>query len=205
MQMRGDPLKPGKEVPRRFLQILGGERLPDNVKGSGRLELARWVSDATNPLTARVLVNRLWLYHFGKGLVPTPNDYGKQGQPPTHPELLDWLASRFLDSGWSIKSMHRLMVTSRAYRQASDEQDAARQADPENRLYWRFDRRRLDAESIRDTLLALGGVLDRSVGGPHPFPAQKAWDFTQHKPFKAVYETDRRSVYLMTQRIQRHP
>jgi hypothetical protein len=205
MQMRGDPLRPGKEVPRRFLQVLGGQTLPSDTPGSGRLELARWISDPANPLTARVLVNRLWLYHFGKGIVPTPNDFGKQGQPPTHPELLDWLASRFVRSGWSVKSMHRLILTSRAYQLASDDSAEAKKVDPDNRLYWRFDRRRLDAESIRDTLLSLAGVLDRSVGGPHPFPPMKAWDFTQHKPFKDVYETDRRSAYLMTQRIQRHP
>jgi hypothetical protein len=101
--------------------------------------------------------------------------------------------------------MHRLIVTSRAYRLAGDDAEDGKRTDPDNRLYWRFDRRRLDAESIRDTLLSLAGALDRSVGGPHPFPAQKEWDFTQHKPFKAVYDSDRRSAYLMTQRIQRHP
>ncbi|MFO0842755.1 MAG: PSD1 and planctomycete cytochrome C domain-containing protein [Gemmataceae bacterium] len=205
MHMRGDPLRPGKEVPRRFLQALGGQPLPDDVQGSGRLELARWITDPNNPLTARVLANRLWLYHFGKGIVPTPNDFGKQGQPPTHPELLDWLASRLVRSGWSLKAMHRLIVTSRAYRLSSEDAEGGKRLDPDNRLYWRFDRRRLDAESIRDTLLSLGGALDRSVGVSHPFPPMRAWDFTQHKPFKAVYDTDRRSVYLMTQRIQRHP
>ncbi len=205
VQLRGDPLKLGREVPRRFLQVLGGQELSSDVQGSGRLQLARWISDPKNPLTARVLVNRLWLYHFGRGIVPTPNDFGKQGQPPTHPELLDWLASRFLEGGGSIKAMHRLIVLSEAYQLTSGGPDELRAADPDNRLYGRFERRRLDAESIRDTLLQLAGVLDRSVGGPHPFPDQSKWDYTQHNPFKAVYETDRRSVYLMTQRIQRHP
>jgi mono/diheme cytochrome c family protein len=204
MQMRGDPLKLGREVPRHFLQVLGGQELPPDAQGSGRLQLARWISDAKNPLTARVLVNRLWHYHFGRGIVPTPNDFGRQGQPPTHPELLDWLASRFVEGGGSIKAMHRLMVLSSAYQLAGGGEDLGK-ADPDNRLYGRFERRRLDAESIRDTLLQLAGVLDRSVGGPHPFPDQRKWDYTQHNPFKAVYETDRRSVYLMTQRIQRHP
>ncbi len=205
MQMRGDPLKLGKEVPRRFLQVLGGQTLPKEVQGSGRLHLAQWISDPKNPLTTRVLANRLWLYHFGKGIVPTPNDFGRQGQPPTHPELLDWLASRLVQANWSLKSMHRLIVTSRAYQSSSDDHSQALGIDPANRLYWRFDRRRLDAESIRDTLLSLSGLLDRSVGGAHPFPPMHTWNFTQHNPFKAVYDTDRRSVYLMTQRIQRHP
>jgi mono/diheme cytochrome c family protein len=202
LQFKGDPARPGKEVPRRFLSILGGQTLPPGVSGSGRLQLAAWLTDEKNPLTARVLVNRLWLHHFGRGLVSTPNDFGKQGQPPSHAELLDALAMHLVRSGWSIKAMHRLMVLSSAYRQASDEPI---EADPNNLLLSRFNRRRLDAEAIRDTLLVLGGALDHTPGGPHPFPEQRTWDFTQHKPFKAVYDTDRRSVYLMTQRIQRHP
>jgi hypothetical protein len=146
--------------------------------------------------------------------VATPNDFGRQGKPPTHPELLDYLASQFVESGWSLKAMHRLMVTSRAYQMASMTNDEARMTndqvpmtnDPSNELLGRFNRRRLDAESIRDTLLVLGGNLDSTIAAePHPFPPQQQWDFTQHKPFKAVYETNRRSVYLMTQRIQRHP
>ncbi len=175
-------------------------------KGSGRLELARWITDPANPLTARVMVNRIWQYHFGKGLVPTPSDFGKQGQPPTHPELLDWLAGRFVESGWSVKAMHRLIMLSRTYQHGQRGRRGQRRGSTSDNDYlWRFARQRLDAESIRDTILAVSGGLDRSPGGPHPFPEQKAWDFTQHKPFKAVYDTNRRSVYLMTQRIQRHP
>jgi uncharacterized protein DUF1553 len=172
-----------------------------------------------------VMVNRLWHHHFGRGIVATPNDFGRQGKPPTHPELLDYLALRFIDSGWSLKAMHRLIVLSRTYQMAStaeamtnDQELMTKQfqipkskiqntsaTDPANELLWRFNRRRLDAESIRDTLLALGGNLESSMGEAHPFPPQHQWEFTQHKPFKAVYETNRRSVYLMTQRIQRHP
>jgi hypothetical protein len=167
------------------------------------------------------MVNRIWQHHFGRGLVATPNDFGKQGQPPTHPELLDWLALRFIDSGWSVKAMHRLILESRTYQmrsegfrvQGSDQSLLNPEprtlnpavVDPANALLWHYPRLRLDAESIRDTLLMLGGNLDRSRGEAHPFPPQKEWDFTQHKPFKAVYNTERRSVYLMTQRIQRHP
>jgi hypothetical protein len=205
IHLRGDPKQLGPEVPRHFLEILGGAVLPPGTKSSGRLELARWLTDPKNPLTARVLVNRLWQHHFGRGLVRTPNNFGKQGQPPTHPELLDFLAARFVADGWSIKRMHRRILLSRAYQIASssDEKNAA--LDPGNDCLWHFERRRLDAESIRDALLAVGGGLDRSPGGPHPFPPEKSWGFTQHNPFQAVYDSNRRSLYLMTQRIRRHP
>jgi cytochrome c553 len=208
VQIKGDPEKLGPEVPRRFLAVLGGQTLPADAKGSGRLELAGWLTDPNNPLTARVMVNRIWQHHFGKGIVPTPSNFGKQGQPPTHPELLDYLARRFIDSGWSIKAMHRLMVLSRSYQLSAlsdPSNDPQVAVDPNNDLLWHFSRRRLEAEAIRDAMLAVSGGLDRTPGGPHPFPDQTTWDFTQHKPFKAVYETNRRSVYLMTQRIQRHP
>ncbi|HXG11979.1 MAG TPA: PSD1 and planctomycete cytochrome C domain-containing protein [Gemmataceae bacterium] len=205
IQIKGDPGRLGPEVPRRFLTVLGGQVLPAGVKGSGRLELAGWLTDPHNPLTARVMVNRIWQYHFGRGIVATPSDFGVRGEKPTHPELLDWLARRFIDSGWSIKAMHRLIVLSRTYQLSSRDHPANAMADPGNTLRWRYNRHRLDAESIRDAMLAVSGGLDRSPGGPHPFPNQTTWDFTQHKPFKAVYETNRRSVYLMTQRIQRHP
>jgi len=205
VQIKGDPAKPGAMVPRRFLTVLGGAALPPEEAGSGRRQLAAWIADPANPLTARVMVNRLWQHHFGRGLVPTPNDFGRQGKPPTHPELLDWLASRFVASGWSVKAMHRLILNSRTWRQASDRTEAAREGDPNQELLAGFPRRRLDAEALRDTLLSLGGTLDRSPGEAHPFPPESEWKFTQHNPFKAVYDTSRRSVYLMTQRIQRHP
>ncbi|MEX0585651.1 MAG: DUF1553 domain-containing protein, partial [Pirellulales bacterium] len=205
VQIKGDPERPGQEVPRRFPSVLGGQMLPNDVRGSGRLELARWIADPANPLTARVMVNRLWHYHFGRGLSPTPSDFGKQGTPPTHPELLDYLARRFVDGHWSIKSMHRLLMMSRTYQLASDDRPDQARIDPTNQWLWRYSRQRLDAESLRDTLLAVSGGLDRTPGAAHQFPEQKGWDFTQHKPFKAVYESNRRSVYLMTQRIQRHP
>jgi hypothetical protein len=205
IQLKGDPDRPGPEVPRRFPSVLGGQTLPVGVTSSGRRELAEWIVDAKNPLTARVMVNRIWQYHFGRGIVPTPSDFGSQGRPPTHPELLDYLARRFVESGWSLKAMHRLIMLSRTYRMASTDNAANAAIDPSNDFFWRFNRRRLDAESIRDALLAVSDTLDRSRGGPHPFPPQTKWDYTQHNPFKAVYETNRRSVYLMTQRIQRHP
>ena len=215
VQLKGDPAKPGDAVARKFPTVLGNQRLPENQKSSGRIELVQWLFDKDNPLPARVMVNRLWQGHFGKGLVPTPNDFGKQGKPPTHPELLDYLASQFIEDGWSIKSMHRRIMLSRTYRLASrstsaDEPNAGDMlaaqiaADPNNDWLSVFDRRRLDAEAMRDTLLWLGNTLDLTPAGPHPFPPQHEWKFTQHNPFKAEYESNHRSVYLMTQRIQRH-
>lgn len=205
IQLKGEPARPGATVRRRFLTVLGGMELPPDTPGSGRAQLADWILSKENPLPARVMANRIWLHHFGRGLVPTPNDFGKQGKPATHPELLDWLALKFRDGGWSVKSMHRLILLSRTWQLSALRSDAALQRDPANELLTGFPRRRLDAEAIRDTLLALGGNLDLSPAGDHPFPPQKDWGFTQHHPFKAVYETNRRSVYLMTQRIQRHP
>jgi hypothetical protein len=205
IQLRGDPGRLGDIAPRKFPVVLGGHELPPSVAESGRRQLAEWILADDNPLTARVVANRLWQHHFGRGLVPTPNDFGRQGKPPSHPELLDFMAVRLRTGGWSLKSFHRLVMLSRTYRQSSARSEAARTQDPANEWLAGFTRRRLDAESIRDTLLAVAGNLDLTPAGAHPFPPQDKWDFTQHKPFKAVYESDRRSVYLMTQRIQRHP
>jgi hypothetical protein len=205
LQQKGDPAKPGPIVRRHFLTALGGAELPAGDNSSGRLQLANWLLDRSDPLPARVMANRIWLNHFGKGIVPTPNDFGKQGKPATHPELLDWLASRFIAEGWSVKKMHRLIMLSRTYRLASTRDPELLAKDPNNELFGAYPRRRLDAEAIRDTILTLGGSLDSSAGGEHPFPSQVEWKFTQHNPFKATYETNKRSVYLMTQRIQRHP
>ena len=205
VQIKGDPERLGPEVPRRFPTVLGGQTLAAEEKGSGRLELANWIADPTNPLTARVMVNRIWHYHFGGGIVPTPSNFGSLGLPPTHPELLDYLAARFVEEGWSVKAMHRLIMSSRTYQQSSADNETNAKIDVGNQYLWRFERRRLDAESIRDTLLAVSGNLDRTPGGAHPFPPMPKWDYTQHDPFKAVYETNRRSVYVMQQRFQRHP
>jgi mono/diheme cytochrome c family protein len=159
---RGNPANKGEEVPRAFLSVLGGGAFQD---GSGRLELARAIASADNPLTARVWVNRVWLQHFGEGLVRTPSDFGLRSEPPTHPELLDWLARRFVADGWSTKKLHRLILSSDAYRQSSVDNPAARAVDPENRLLARFPRRRLDFESTRDAFLAASGRLDLAGGG----------------------------------------
>jgi cytochrome c553 len=206
VHLRGEPATPGPAVERGVPRFLAGDRVIRwPADGSGRRELADWVADAKNPLAARVMVNRIWQHHFGRGLVGTPSNFGVRGEVPTHPELLDWLADRFVRDGWSIKALHRHIVLSKTYQlsSAADSADAAR--DPDNRYRWRFDRRRLDAEALRDALLMVGGRLDRTRPGPHPFPSAAGWGWTQHNPFKAVYLSHHRSVYLMTQRIQRHP
>jgi hypothetical protein len=206
VQLKGDPEKAGEPVSRRFVSILGGHALPDDDSSSGRLALANWIASPENPLFARVMVNRVWHHHFGRGLVGTPNDFGKQGAVPTHPELLDYLARSFITKGWSLKSLHRQILMSQAYRRASiGDVPGIDMADPNNELLSRFRRRRLDAESIRDGMLFVSGQLDTTPGQEHPFPDPRTWNFTQHNPFRAVYDTNRRSVYLMTQRIARHP
>ena len=205
IQKRGEPTKLGDEVPRRFLSILGGDALPVEEKGSGRRQLAQWLTRPENPLTARVIVNRVWQHHFGEGLVGSENNFGVRGKPPTHPELLDYLSKRLMENGWSLKWLHRFILQSRVYQQSSKFDAACAAVDPANELLWRFNRRRLDAEELRDSLLALGGQLDRSPGEAHPFPPVASWGYSQHGPFAAVYETNHRSVYLMTQRLKRHP
>jgi hypothetical protein len=210
LQLKGDPLKPAQLVSRRFLTVLNpmvpsSSKLAAEEKTSGRRELANWIVDRTNPLAARVIANRVWLYHFGRGIVPTANDFGRQGKPPSHPELLDWLAQNLMDSGWSLKSLHRTIMLSQTYRMNSHLSAQALELDPTNEMLSAFPKRRLDAEAMRDTFLMLAGNLDTTQAGPHPFPDSSTWKFTQHNPFKANYDTQRRSVYLMTQRIQRHP
>ena len=205
IQMRGEPAEPGAEVPRGFVAALGNAELAISPAGSGRLELAQWLTRPDHPLTARVMVNRIWQHHFGRGLVATPNDFGVRGRPPTHPELLDWLAAEFVRSGWSVKSLHRQILSSATWQQAT----AVLKDDPSSpdtrSLYVGFQRRRLAAEEIRDAVLAVSGGLDRSRGEGHPFPPPFEWGFSQHGPFSGIYDHERRSVYLMTSRLKRHP
>lgn len=202
MQLRGDPEKPGEEVPRRWLAVFGGEAVPLNV-GSGRQQLGDWITQ--QPLAARVMANRIWQWHFGSGLVRSPNDFGARGDEPTHPELLDWLAAEFAASGYSVKAMHRLIMNTAAYQRSSACPDDKIQSDHDNRLLARFSRRRLSAEEIRDSLLTVSGQLDRTPAEAHPFPEETTWKFTQHNPFGAVYTTNKRSAFLMVQRQRRHP
>ncbi len=208
IMVKGDPKALGPEVPRGFLSILGGQQLPADAKGSGRAQLADWITSPANPLTARVIVNRVWLWHFGRGLVNSPSDFGTRGESPTHPELLDYLATKFMNEGWSIKKLHREIVLSRAYQTASGHSQVSFDKDPKNEFYWKFDRRRLSAEELRDGLLAVTGELDSVPGGQHPFPPRASYTFTQHRPFVGEiekYDTNKRTVYLLQQRIRRHP
>ncbi|MDP6444811.1 MAG: PSD1 and planctomycete cytochrome C domain-containing protein [Pirellulaceae bacterium] len=205
IQVRGEPQQLGDEVARRNLEVFGGDALPKESSTSGRLELANWLTRPSNPLTDRVFVNRVWQWHFGRGLVNTPSSFGSRGEPPTHPELLDWLASQFRAADYSVKSLHRAIMLSRTYQLASDDHAGNLRIDPENRRLWRYSRRPLDAESIRDAMLAVSGNLDRSAPPPHPFPPVDTWGFTIHRPFHAVYDSNHRSVYLMVQRNRRHP
>ncbi|MFM7074578.1 MAG: DUF1553 domain-containing protein [Planctomycetaceae bacterium] len=202
LQQRGDPEKPGEAVPRRWLEVFGGAAVPGSAE-SGRRELAGWI--AASPLAARVIVNRVWQWHFGAGLVRTPNDFGSRGEAPTHPRLLEALAAGFVADGGRLKALHRTIMATRAYRRSSAAAAALAEADPEGRLLGRFPRRRLTAEEIRDSLLVASGELDRTPGEGHPFPPEASWTFTQHAPFAAVYDTPRRSAYLMVQRQRRHP
>jgi hypothetical protein len=163
--IRGQAEVRGAVVPRRFLEVLGGPNRPTFTAGSGRLELARAIASKSNPLTARVLVNRVWMHLFGQGFVPTPDDLGVQSEKPSHPELLDWLASAFMESGWSQKKLIRIIVLSNVYQESSDENPPYAALDSNDRLLWRANIRRLDFEAIRDSLLVFSGKLDATLGG----------------------------------------
>jgi hypothetical protein len=166
IHQRGSYRSLGPETPRQFLQIVAGSDQPAiGSSGSGRLELARWIASPTHPLTARVMANRIWQHHFGRGIVASSGNFGRLGSAPTHPELLDWLAQRFIESGWSVKAMHRLIMLSSTYQQAFADNSAAFALDPENTLLWRMPRQRLSAEEVRDSLLAIAGQLDLTIGG----------------------------------------
>ncbi len=166
IHLRGNHKTLGDEAPRKFLAVLSPADAKPFAQGSGRLELARAIASPNNPLTARVFVNRVWQHHFGRGIVGTPSNFGLLGERPTHPELLDHLASRFIASGWSVKQLHRDIMLSATYRLASTHQAENYERDPDNRLLWRANRRRLDIESWRDAVLAACGNLDLTLGGP---------------------------------------
>ncbi|MCA9016103.1 MAG: DUF1553 domain-containing protein, partial [Planctomycetaceae bacterium] len=166
--IRGNAGNLGKVVPRRFVKVLAGEKPEPFKNGSGRLELARSIASRENPLTARVMVNRVWQHHFGEGLVDTPSNFGKTGSLPSHPELLDDLTVWFMDQGWSLKKLHRLIMLSATYQQSSNVvlTELQNKQDPNNRLLSYFNRRRLEAEVYRDALLAAGNNLDATQAGP---------------------------------------
>ena len=204
LQKRGNPKDRGNPVQRHNLSLLGSQKLA-NPKESGRLELASWLTDSKNPLTYRVYVNRIWQAHFGNGIVRTTNDFGLRGDLPSHPELLDSLVDHFLSNGGSTKSLHRLILSSKAWQRSSFAPPGLLEKDPDNRWLGRYSRLRLSAEEIRDSLLLASGDLDSTDGQSHPFPGESSWGFTQHGPFRANYDHKKRSAFLMVQRIQRHP
>ena len=212
---RGSVLAPTREVAAGTLSLIESLEsrfdLPaDHAEGDRRAALARWLTDPANPLIWRSLVNRVWHYHFGRGFVDTPNDFGRMGGEPSHPQLLDWLACVFRDGGGSLKDLHRLIVTSSTYRQVSTSREDAAAADADNRLLWRQNRRRLEAEAIRDAVLAAAGTLDLTMGGP-------GWqDFViEHPEHSPHYRYDladprdasswRRGVYRFIVRSQTQP
>ena len=199
---RGSWKTPGPIAPRLHLAVCNTEaKTAPPVVGSGRLWLANQVASPTHPLTARVMVNRIWKHHFGVGLVPTTDDFGHMGEKPTHPELLDWLASEFVAQGWSIKKMHRLLVLSNAYRMSSDARDpAAEKTDPKNALLHRANVRRLEAEAIRDSMLAVSGRLDTTMFGPGIYPNLPVIDARGGPPNGPLDGNGRRTIYLAVRR-----
>jgi hypothetical protein len=166
VSIHGNPQTPGDVAPRRFLRVLAGDNAPHFAKGSGRLDLAEDIAAPGNPLFARVFVNRVWQWHFGRGIVGTPSNFGRLGERPTHPELLDYLASRFIESGWSLKALHRDIMLSATYQLSCNGDDRNAAIDGDNRFLWHMSRQRLDIESWRDSLLAVSGQIDLTAGGP---------------------------------------
>ena len=212
---RGSIQKPGQEIGPGTLTCLPGlpsrfELPPGHHEGERRAALARWLAHTNNPLTWRSIVNRVWQYHFGRGLVETPNDFGKMGALPTHPELLEWLAVEFRDGGQSFKKLHRLIVTSATYRQQSGSSLEAERVDADNRYLWRQSRRKLEAEAVRDAMLFVSGRLDLTMGGPS-FKDFRI-DKPEHSPHYLYGEHDaedpkshRRSIYRFVVRSQQQP
>lgn len=197
VHLRGSHLTLGREVSRRLPRILSSNVASRELtEGSGRLQLARWLANADHPLTSRVMSNRLWQWHFGQGLVRSPDNFGRLGERPSHPALLDWLAKEFSSRSWSMKSMHRLIMTSAAYQQSTKYSAAEALADPENRLLWRFHRQRMDVEVLRDSLLAISGQLDEATGGTLLPTANRAYVTSTANVNPAIYNSRRRSIYL---------
>ena len=214
---RGDPGSKGSRMDSGVLTVAAWESASYHALPSGattshrRRQFAEWIASEKNPLTARVMVNRIWRHHFGEGIARSVSNFDKMGEKPSHPALLDWLATEFVRSGWSVKHMHRLMMNSVAYRRSSNDVAANLQVDPGNRLFWRMPRQRLEAEILRDQILAAAGTLDRTTGGPavRPYIDPDLWQSSTSRVWggKAVgaRETWRRSVYVFSKRSIRYP
>ena len=205
IHIAGDPHKKGTEVPRGYLAFLSTQH-PEIAKGeSGRLQFANWIASKDNPLTARVMANRIWQSHFGRGLVPTTSNFGLQAPEPRHLDLLNYLAAELIEHGWSMKHLHRVIMSSHVYELASAEESEQLQRDEANELYWHFPRQRMDAETFRDSILAVSGRLKIGTNGRHPFKPTEKLQYNQGNPFAEVFDHEHRSVYLMTPRLSRHP
>lgn len=194
IHLRGSHWTLGEKAPRGFLRLAGGE--PPVLQGSGRLELANWLTRPEHPLTARVMANRLWRWHFGRGIVPSVDNFGRLGEQPSHRELLDYLATRFVEEGWSMKAMHRLMVLSSTYQMSSTHNEAAAEKDPENIWLWRFPRRRLEAEPMRDAIMAVSGDLRLDGGGSILNYKDRQYVANTAKRGEVDYEKNVRAVYI---------
>ncbi len=201
IHIRGNHKNLGEEVPRRFLQIVAGENQKPINSGSGRMEVANAIANADNPLTARVMVNRIWQHHFGYGIVRSVDNFGKMGERPTHPELLDFLAAEFIGSGWSIKAMHRMMLLSETYQMSSKADPAAAKLDPENKFLQHIPVRRLEAEAVRDSILAISGSLDSTMYGASVPPHISSYQDGRGKPVSGPLDGNgRRSIYIQVRR-----
>ncbi|MEO2049763.1 MAG: DUF1549 and DUF1553 domain-containing protein [Pirellulales bacterium] len=202
---RGSHLTLGKKVPRRIPTVfIHANTTEIAVESSGRLDLANWLTSADNPLSARVIVNRVWRWHFGRGLVGTPDNFGIMGAAPTHPELLDWLALDFMQEGWSLKRLHRQIMLSATYQMNSEANAEAADRDPQNQTYWRFNIHRLEAEELRDALLSVSGQLNESMGGPSLKIKNREFVFNHTSKDETQYDSKRRSVYLPVIRNHLH-
>ncbi|MCA9058527.1 MAG: DUF1553 domain-containing protein, partial [Planctomycetaceae bacterium] len=201
----GDLSQRGELAKRGFLGVFTAAPNETPQDSSGRLQFAQWLVSEQNPLTPRVMVNRIWQYHFGTGIVATSSNFGLQGAKPTHPELLEWLSHEFVSNGWSIKHLHRQIMLSRTWQLSTKADEWNMQKDQANTGYWRFNRHRMDAESIRDSLLFVSHLLEPGDGGRHPFAATDKLKYSQGRPFMDTFDHHHRSVYLMIGRLQKHP
>ena len=197
IHIRGSHLTLGDRVPRRFLRVIAGEdQTPVDTGHSGRLELAQWLTREDHPLTSRVMANRIWRWHFGKGIVPSTDNFGRLGERPSNLPLLDWLACRFIQEKWSIKAMHRVIMLSSTYQMSTAWDEKGAEVDPENKLFWRMDRRRLEAEEIRDAIIAVGEGLDLTMGGSMLTFKEREYVTSIKNRDTTTYDANRRSIYL---------
>ncbi|MFM7152048.1 MAG: DUF1553 domain-containing protein, partial [Gemmataceae bacterium] len=202
VHIRGNPKTQGPLAPRKLPSLIPSEKTSSFESGSGRLAIGKQLVSPTNPLFARVIVNRLWQHHFGQGIVRTPDDFGRQGELPTHPELLDWLAGELIRSGWSIKHMHRLLLLSQTYQMSSHRNPAFEQLDPRNELLHRMPVKRLEGEAVRDSLLFVSGQMDRQMFGKGPYPHLTSFMVGRGRPGHSgpLDGNGRRTVYLHIRR-----